>query len=416
MKLSADPLKDIKGSKGHELEGRSIVLCVAGSVAAVESVELARELVRHGAEIYPVMTNSAKRIIHANILEWATGNPVVTKLTGRTEHVQLAGNWQGKADLILVAPSTANTIGKIASGIDDTPVTAVVTTGIGSGIPILIAPGMHQPMFDNPVVAENIRKLEAIGVQFVGPLVEEGKAKMAPPDRIVEAVKKTLSAGQLTGRKVIVTAGPTLEYIDPVRVISNRSSGKMGVALAIEACRRGADTTLIHGPGVNVPPGPFSATAVVTTLDLQKRVASTIKRGGCDIFISAAAPADFTPQKSFRRKVESRRTSTIELKLKATPKVVREVKKLASESFLVVFRAEYNANKEALLSGAKQILRESKADLAVANDVGKRGRGFEVDTNEVYVVDKRGKASHIPLASKQVIASKIFDTIIKRLR
>ena len=414
--MSSEPLKDIRGSKGHELEDLRIVLCVTGSVAAIESVELARELIRHGAEVYPVMTDSARRIIHPNILEWATGNPPVTKLTGRTEHIQLAGRWDGKADLILIAPSTANTIGKIASGIDDTAVTAVATTGIGSGIPMLIALGMHQPMYDNPVVAENVRKLEDFGISFINPKIEEGKAKMAPVKQIVDTTIKTLSKGELSGKKVVVTAGPTVEYIDPVRVISNKSSGKMGVALAVEARRRGAEITLIHGPGVNSRRMGFKVVSVETTKDLQKTVVSHLKTDGCDIFIAAGAPADFSPVKSLRKKIGTRGLSILEVKLKSTPKVVNEIKKIASKAFLVVFRAEHNVSKNSLVNGARLILKESGGDLAVANDVGKRNIGFGSDMNEVLVLDKNGVVTHIPLASKQEVASKIFDMIVKRLK
>ncbi len=206
---------------------------------------------RHGADVHAVISPATEKMMGLDLLEWATGNPVVKRLTGKLEHISLAGKSESHVDLVLVAPATANTIGKLAAGIDDTPVTTVASTAIGSRIPVIIAPAMHEPLYDHPFAQENIQRLKKIGVEFVEPEIVEGKAKLASTEKIVRAVISRLSTGQnedLKGRRVLVTAGPTIEHIDPIRVITNRSSGKMGAAIAEEVASRGADTTLILGP------------------------------------------------------------------------------------------------------------------------------------------------------------------------
>ncbi|MGB9623157.1 MAG: bifunctional phosphopantothenoylcysteine decarboxylase/phosphopantothenate--cysteine ligase CoaBC, partial [Candidatus Bathyarchaeia archaeon] len=220
MSLGEHTSKLIIGSKSSVLKGRRIILCVTGSVAAVKSPEIARELMRLGSEVFAVMTPMAQEIIHPYMLEWATGNPVVTKLTGQIEHVTYAGEHGRRADLILVAPCTANTIGKVAAGIDDTPVTTTLTTGIGAGIPVIIAPAMHASMYNHPIVIENINKLEKIGIKVLMPRVEEGKAKIPETVEIVKAVVDRLTVERsLEGKRILVTAGPTREYIDAFRFI-----------------------------------------------------------------------------------------------------------------------------------------------------------------------------------------------------
>src|SRR5438128_11928268 len=196
-------------------------------------------------------------MVGADLLEWATGNAVVTHLTGKLEHIVLGGKSEGHADLVLIAPATANTIGKLASGIDDTPVTTVAATAIGYRIPVVIAPAMHEPLYDHPIVQENILRLKKIEVGFIEPEVSEGKAKIASTEKIVRSVIARFSsnqAGDLDGRRVLVTAGPTIQHIDPVRIVTNASCEKMGVAIAEEGASRGASTTLIRCPGLVNPP------------------------------------------------------------------------------------------------------------------------------------------------------------------
>jgi phosphopantothenoylcysteine decarboxylase/phosphopantothenate--cysteine ligase len=178
------PSEDIIGTKGNELKNKKIVLCITGSVAAIKSPEIARELIRHGAQVFPVMTKMAQRIIHPDLMAWATGNSVVSELTGKIEHVELGCN----TDLILIAPATANTISKIVCGIDDTPVTSVISVAFGNKIPILIVPAMHESMYKHPILIQNIEKLRSLKCEFIGPEIKEGKAKIAPVEKIVESV------------------------------------------------------------------------------------------------------------------------------------------------------------------------------------------------------------------------------------
>jgi len=194
--LFVHPSKNIVQTKGRELKDKRIVLCITGSVAAVECPKIARTLMRYGAEVFSVMSPMSQRIIHPYLMEWATGNTVVKELTGKIEHVALVGECPEKADLVLVAPATANTISKIACGIDDTPVTSVVSTAFGSKTPIIVVPAMHESMYNHPILTENIKKLKEFGIGFVGPRIEEGKAKIAETEEIVNAVLRKLVVKQ----------------------------------------------------------------------------------------------------------------------------------------------------------------------------------------------------------------------------
>ena len=410
------PSKDIIGTKGNELEDTRIVLCITGSVAAVKSAEIARELMRHGAEVYPVLTAMTQKIIHPYLMEWATGNSVVTELTGKVEHVALAGDHPEKADLVLVAPATANTISKIACGIDDTPVTTVVSTAFGSNIPIIIVPAMHESMYRHPIVTENIEKLKSLGLGFVGPRIEEGKAKIAEVKDVVSAVIRKLAvAKDLVGKRVLVTAGPTLEYIDPIRIITNKSSGKMGVAIAEETMLRGAEVTLIYGSGTVSPPLGVRVINVETTEDMYNAVMAELKSSKYDVMMAAGAAADFAPERPIKHKVPTRTTPELFLKLKSTPKIIDIVKKVSPSTFLAAFKAEYGLSDEELIKSAHHRLKSANADLVVANDVSRNAVGFKVDTNEVFIVDKDGSVVHIPLTTKREVAKKLLDIIVKKL-
>jgi len=372
---------------------------------------------RHGAEVYTVMSPMAQKMIHPYLMEWATGNQVVTELTGKIEHVMLAGEFQNKADLVLVVPATANTISKIACGIDDTPVTTTVSTAFGSGIPIIIVPAMHESMYRHPVVTENIEKLRSLGIEFVGPRVEEGRAKIAETEEIVDSVIRRLTVKKnLAGKKVIVTAGPTLEYIDPVRVITNKSSGKMGVAIAEEALLRGAEVTLIYGLGTAIPPGGAKKISVETSQDMYEAVVSELKSRKYDVVIAVAAVADWAPKKKYEYKVPTRTQAELTVKLKPTPKIIDAVKKVSPDTFLVTFRAEYNLSDKELIQSAYERLKEAKSDLIVANDVGRKGVGFRYDTNEVFIVDADKKVVHVPVASKREVAKRLFDVIVDKIK
>jgi len=413
--LSTHPSKDIVGTKGNELKGKRIVLCITGSVAAVQCSEIARELMRHGADVFAVMSHTAQKIIHPYLIEWATGNPVVTELTGKIEHVTLVGEYPNKADMILVAPATANTISKIACGIDDTPVTSVVSAAFGLTIPIVIVPAMHESMYRHRIVTDNIKKLQALGVEFVGPRIEEGKAKIAATEEIVEAVVRKLRAKNMAGLRMLVTAGSTIEYIDPIRVITNKSSGKMGIAIAEEAQTRGAEVTLIYGLGTVPPPFSMKVLRVETTKEMYDTVFSELKSTHYDVFIATAAAADYTPERTYDRKVNSHVTPKFEMKLKTTPKIIDEAKKISPDTFLVAFKAEYKLSDNELIETAYKRLKTSNADLIVANDVGREGVGFQTDTNEVFIISRDKKAIRIPLTSKKDIAKKLVNMILEKI-
>ena len=407
--------KSIIGSKGDALKGRKIVLGVTGSVAAFKSPEVTRELMRQGADVTVVMSPMAQEIIHPYSLEWSSGNPVVTELTGQIEHVQLGGEHSDRADLILIAPSTANTIGKAAAGIDDTPVTTLLTTAIGAGIPIIIAPAMHASMYKHPIVVENIKKLQSIGVQVLMPRVEEGKAKIPGTEDIVKAVVDKLTHGQdLKGLNVMVTAGPAREYLDSFRFISNPSSGKMGVAIAEAALRRGAEVTMVYGKGTAKPPAQSKVVSVTTTEEMLDAVLKTLKEDKPDVAILAAAAADYKPRERPNIKVPSKRDRW-DVELVPLPKIIEHVKKVSPDIFLVGFKAEFNQTDEELITRAQKRMKEAVMDIVVANDVARDRVGFDTDTNEVFIIDKKGNVLHIPVSDKNEVADRLLSLIKEKM-
>ena len=414
---SVHPSKDIVGTKGKELKDKRIILCITGSVAAVQCSEIARTLMRHGAEVIAVMSPMAQKIIHPYLMEWATGNAVVIELTGKIEHVALVGEHHEKADLVLVAPATANTISKIACGIDDTTVTSVVSTAFGSKIPLIVVPAMHQSMYKHPILTENIEKLKALGVEFVGPRIEEGKAKIAETKEIVAAVIHRIGVKQdLSGLRMLVTAGPTVEHIDPIRVITNRSSGKMGVALVEEALDRGAEVTLVYGLGKASPPSRARMISVETTEQMREAVISELKSKKYDVMIAVAAAADWTLEKQYSRKVSTHKLNSLNLKLKPTKKIIDRVKTISPKTFLVAFRAEYKLSKKDLIESAYKRLWEANADLIVVNDVGKKGVGFGTEGNEVFIVNGEKKVVHVPLVPKREVARTILNVVKRKTK
>lgn len=403
--------KSIIGTKENILKGKKIVLCITGSVAAVKSPEIARELMRLGAEIHTVMSRNAKRIIHPDMMHWSTGNQVVTKLTGKTEHISFAGEHLENADLILVAPCTANTIGKTAAGIDDTPVTTVLTTGIGSRIPVIIAPAMHESMYKHPIVKENIEKLQTIGVKVLMPRLEEGKAKIPSTVEIVQSVThKLLSSQDMKGRQVLVTGGPTRVYLDAFRFITNPSSGKTGVALAVKAAERGANVTLIQGIGTGNTPKGIKVLRVETTEEMLEAVLHELKLKKFDVAIFSAAVSDYGPTKRKMEKTPSKINSWI-IELQPLPKIIEKVREVDSDLCLVGFKAEYGVSDDELINRSYNRLKEVGMELIVANDVSRKHAGFGYDTNEVFIIDRNKVVEHVPLLGKNQIAEKIIDKI-----
>ncbi len=379
-----------------------IVLCVTGSVAATETVKLARELRRQGADVKCFMSDDACHIIHPYALEFATGQEVVLEITGAIEHVKYA-----QADLILVAPATANVISKFAYKIADNPISTLLITAYGHDTPIIMVPSMHDSMYR--AVQKNINKVEEDGITIIPPRIDEGKAKFPDMRDIVLQVMRQTSQGILKDKNVLISAGGTYEALDPIRGITNRSSGKMGLELAKDAFRQGANVTLLAGE-VSVPiPHSLKTIKVQSTLEMKEKVEELLKEN--HIFISTAAVADFTPQKFEKSKISS--AQDITLQLQRTPKIIDQVKKINPDIFLVGFKAEYGVSPDEIVQSAQEQMEKSGVDLVVANDVDQEGAGFGADNNQVILVDQ--EIEHVPLSPKKDIAAIIVQKIAEKI-
>jgi phosphopantothenoylcysteine decarboxylase/phosphopantothenate--cysteine ligase len=406
--------KLIKGSLSNLLEGKSIALGITGSVGAVECVALARKLMRHGAEVYTVMSKAATEIIHPYLMEWATGNPVVTKLTGQIEHVTLAGKHEDRVDLMLIAPSTANTIGKIANGIDDTPVTTTVSSAIGAGIPVIIVPAMHESLYDHPAVLKNIETLEGMGITVISPRMEEAKAKIPEVSTIVDHVLAVLGPRDLKDRHFVVTAGPTRGWVDRVRFITNPSTGKMGIAVADELIRRGASVSLVLGPTSERGPDLTEIFRVTTSEEMLDVVMSELKKRKTDGLVSAAAVLDYTPEKKKDSKMASGAES-LSVKLIPTKKIIEEARKAYKDLLIVGFKVESGVSDKELASRARAKVEAGICDFVVANDEQRKGVAFGTDTNAVLIVGTNDYTKSVDLAPKREIARHVVDEIVERL-
>ena len=384
IKKKDHPSLDIVSSYGIELSGKRIVLCVAGSVAAYKAIELARLLMRHGADVRCVTSNAVTKLIQPDYFKWATGNEVITKLTGELEHIRLAD--YNQSDLIIVYPGTANTLGKLANGIDDTPISTVLTVGFGSKIPILMCLAMHESMYDNSAVKKNIKFLKN-KIEFQLPQLIEGKAKAPEPEDVLQYVLiKFGFSSKLKNKKVLMTAGPTIEYIDPVRVITNLSSGKTGTLLASELISAGAKVTLVYGQGNQTPSKGIKVINVTTSKEMFDATKKELKKK-FDIVIMAAAISDYTPENPSKSKIKSDKKSLI-IRLKKAPKIIDLVRKYQKNALLVGFKAETNLTKIALIKSSQKKMKESGADIIVANDIGKKYQK-NTDYNQVLILNNK---------------------------
>lgn len=393
------PADRIRGAKSLKLQGKTVVLGVTGSIAAVETVKLARELIRHGADVHAVLSKSATAIVHPNALQFATGHEVDTQLDGSMRYLEMCGK-DGKADLLLIAPATSNTLSKIANGIDDTTVTTYAVNALGSGIPILIAPAAHETMMDNPAVQANVRKLRDLGVEFVEPKCEESKAKLADLEEIVARVIRRLGPRDLSGKKVLVIAGSTVEPIDDIRVVSNRSSGSTGVELARAAFEHGADVEMWMGRHEVPVPAWIPMRSFETTADL----AGMVSKANADVCLVPAAIADFSPKKR-KGKIPSRE-GALTLDLEPTPKVLGALRK-ATKGILVGFKAEAQVTAADLEAKAMSLLREAGLDLVVANDVAH----VERDVTSITILDPKGKSATFE-GPKALAAEQIWRAVL----
>lgn len=395
------PVEDIRGSKSKLLKGKVIVLGVTGSIAAVETIKLARELIRHGAEIIPVMSQAATKIIHSDSLWFATGKKPIVELSGATEHVSYCGQVKNPADMLLICPCTANTISKIAYGIDDTSVTTFATTAIGSKIPVVIVPSMHLSMYDHKIIQKNINKLKKLDITFIEPFIEKNKAKMPDIDKIVANVIRIIGKKDLTCKKILIIGGPTSEKIDDVRVISNRSSGKTAVFLAKNAFYRGADVELWYGAGAEPVPDYIKKTSIISVNDILKLV-QTKNLKIYDSIIVCSAISDYIPIKQ-KGKISSDKEKLI-VELKKAPKIISLLRKKAPKSKIIGFKVE--DKKDKLPDKAINLLKKNSLDFVIGNMIS----GFECQENEIWIFDKNCKSIH-KKGKKENLTNIILDLV-----
>ncbi|MDI1495975.1 MAG: phosphopantothenoylcysteine decarboxylase/phosphopantothenate--cysteine ligase [Cenarchaeum symbiont of Oopsacas minuta] len=413
IRRESHPSFDIVRTYGSELSGRRIVLCVAGSVAAYKAIELARLMMRHGADVTCVASKAAMKLLRPDYLKWATGNNVITKLTGSLEHIRIAE--KKTSDIVLVYPCTANTLGKLANGIDDDPIPTVLAVALGAKIPILVCPAMHASMYENIAVKRNVAFLKSNNIKFSQPDIIEGKAKVSEPSVILMQVMEMLGAtkGLLCGKRVLVTVGGTSESIDTVRSITNQSSGEMGTRIITELLRAGAKVNAIYGETSYEPPEGVILSRIKSSVQMAKAVNTQLKIKKFDIVIMAAAVSDYTPKRQYDGKISSKKKSLV-LRLEKTPKIIDGIKDIQKDTFLVGFKAESCVSIATLEKNAKVKLNSSKADMIVANDVGTVRYLKNPRSNEVIIVDCRGSKKS-GYKSKEKIAAFIVKEIAKRI-
>jgi phosphopantothenoylcysteine decarboxylase/phosphopantothenate--cysteine ligase len=394
------------------LKGKRIVLGVTGGIAAYKAVELLRLYVKAGAEVTVIMTRSAQEFVAPLTFQTLSGRPVHTDLFNLFQeseigHISLAD----RADIFVVAPATANMIGKVAAGIaDDLLSTAIMATRA----PVLFVPAMNVNMWENPVYRGNQGKLEGLGYRFLEPVSGflacgwEGKGKLPDPERILEETENILGPQDLTGQTILVTAGPTREEIDPVRYISNRSSGKMGYAIARAALLRGARVLLVSGPTCLTP--PCGAEVTMVTSARQMRDETLRLASGATVIIKAAAVADYRPAAPSGQKIK-KAAADLNLKLERNPDILAELGKTKGNRILCGFAAETSA----LKANAGKKLKEKNLDLIVANDVTQAGAGFDGDTNIVRLFFKDGSDEAFPQMTKEAVAHRLLDRIVALL-
>jgi phosphopantothenoylcysteine decarboxylase/phosphopantothenate--cysteine ligase len=392
------------------ISGKRILLGVSGSIAAYKAVEVLRRLSEQGAEVRVVMTRNAARFISPLTFSVLSGRPVLTDEFAAWEkntigHIDMTDG----LDLALVAPATANIIGKAAGGIADD---ALSSSLMASDCPLVMAPAMNDRMYRNAALRRNMALLAGQGVRFVepepGPLAcgVVGQGRLASAERIIREVTAALAPKDLAGRTVLVTAGPTREPIDAVRFISNPSSGKMGYAVAVAARDRGASVIMITGPTQLPPPAGVTTVAVTTAAQMQSAVFEQV--GRCHVVVMAAAVSDFRSVSPSDRKIK-KGTAPLTLQLEPTDDILSELGKSSGNRLVVGFAAETDD----LVKNAELKLKSKNLDLIVANDLLQEGSGFGADTNAVVMIDRRGNRVELPLMPKTEIASRIVDRIVE---
>lgn len=402
------PTDRIHASISDLLLGKHIYLGITGSVAAMMSPMIARELIRHSAEVTPVFSSEGLNMIGEDLMWWATGKKPIVKITGDLEHIRAAGVMQHPIDLFLIAPCTVNTLNKIANGIADTPVTLIAASILGKGIPLVLAYVGHEDLVNNPITTESIQRLEKHGVHFLHPHKIEGKAKIPTVQEITDTIIYLLSNKPLKGKKVLITSGPTRQYIDDVRFITNASSGITGIALAKQAWYQGADVHLILGPTQHSPPPQIKTTRVNTNQEMISAVMNELQANSIDILFLAAAMSDFKPSRKVQGKRSSKQGFTLEFE--PAEKLIDKVREKAPKSIIVIYKAEWSVSPDELIQRSFTRLKEANADFVVANDLSEPDAGFSTVTNHVYVIDKQGKTFEFK-GTKEEIARHLLSQI-----
>lgn len=392
------------------LKNKNIVVCVSGGIAAYKACDLVRKLVLQDVNVNVVMTKNACEFITPLTFQTLSHNKVSVDLfdlerESEIGHIALADN----ADLIVVAPATSTVLGKVSSGISDNLLTAVI---MASRCPVVFCPSMNVNMYNNPIVQENINKLSRVGYKIIQPAEGslacgwEGKGRLPDTEIIMQEIEKELSPDDLAGEKVLVTAGPTREHIDPVRFISNPSSGKMGFSIAKSAWKRKADVVLISGK-TNEKVHHGIKTIFIDNVD---QMNSEVKKyfDWSSIIIKSSAVGDYQPV-SFSKDKLKKTNGNLKLELKKTKDILFELGKEKDGKILVGFAAETSD----LIENAKAKLKEKNLDMIVVNDINKKGAGFEVDTNSAILIDRLGKSEELEVMLKEQMADKIFDNILE---
>ena len=387
---------------------KTVVIGVTGGIACYKAAELVRLLVKEGFIIHVIMTRGALEFVTPLTFETLSGRPVATEIFSLTQESQIGHiNLADAADLFVIAPATANVIGKIAAGIADDLLTTVL---MATQAPVLIAPAMNVHMYENAILQENIRKLRRVGYRFMEPAAGylacgyEGKGRLPEPENIVEEIWRLLKKRDLTGEKFLITAGPSREPLDPVRYISNRSSGKMGYALARAAVLRGAEVVLVSGPTALEAPSGARLISVNTAAEMREALLEEFPRSTA--VMMAAAVADYRPVETFNKKLK-RAKGPMDLRLEPNPDILQELGQKKNGKLLVGFAAET----EDLTANAARKLREKNIDMIVANDVTQLGSGFDGDTNIATIIDPGGAIS-LPLMTKDELADRIYDHLL----
>lgn len=395
------------------LAGKKILLAVCGSIAAYKTAFFVRLLVKEGAEVKVVMTESAKDFITPLTLATLSKNPVYSEYFDKTSgewhnHVEL-GMW---ADLMLIAPLSANTLGKMANGICDN---LLLATYLSAKCPVMVAPAMDLDMYQHPTTIENLKKLQSFGNEVIeardGELASglTGQGRMAEPEELLELVKKKfVNSVSLKGKRVLITSGPTFEAIDPVRFIGNHSSGKMGSAIATAFQQAGAETIMISGPATHFP----SHGELIKVSSAEEMLAAAVKyHSKADIVVFSAAVSDYRPENPAKEKIK-KKESTLQINLVKNPDIAKELGKKKKDQFHIGFALE-TTNEEV---NAKEKLQKKNFDLIILNSLNDKGAGFQQDTNKVTFFDKNNNEHKFELKSKTDVAKDIVDYVIKNLK